>query len=185
MVKDYSLGGKIPEIEKKINTDQFKISEEILDVRFEKGLSFDEVAQVVGMPREKYIKFEYGDNDLGLPEYYEVLHKLREYKSKPSVSNIQSDSKINCEKKVDEAVFKVGSNYTFRNVDILSSTPESTNVFTNLVPDTNRHQRPYKNCTVFNSKDVEKKFTFVKIQLENLNDVNFSLKEKRKEGTAA
>lgn len=51
MVKDYSLGGKIPEIEEIINTDQFKISEEILDARFEKGLSVDEAAQVAGLPR--------------------------------------------------------------------------------------------------------------------------------------
>lgn len=183
MVKDYSLGGKFPGVEKIINTDQFKISEEILDVRFEKGLSFDEAVQVVGMPREKYIKFEYGDDDIDVSEYCEVLRKLREYNSKPLVGNNQSDFKINCE---NEAVFKEGSNYIFCNGGISSSTPESTSVFTNLVPDTNRHQRPYKNYkTVFNSKDVEKKFTFDKIRSGNLNDVNFSLKEGRKEGTAA
>lgn len=79
MVKDYSLGGEIPEIEELINTDQFKISEEILDARFEKGLSFDEAAQVVGLSREKYIKFEYGDNDISVSEYRDVLRKLRDY----------------------------------------------------------------------------------------------------------
>lgn len=79
MVKDYSLGGKIPEIEEIINTDQFKISEEILDIRFEKGLSFDEAAKVVGLSREKYIKFEYGDNDISVSEYRDVLRKLRDY----------------------------------------------------------------------------------------------------------
>lgn len=79
MVKDYSLGGKIPEIEEKINTDQFKISEEILDTRFEKGLSFEEAAQVVGLPNEKYIKFEYGDTDMPVSEYRKILRKLRDY----------------------------------------------------------------------------------------------------------
>ena len=79
MVKDYSLGGKIPEIAEIINTDQFKISEEILDARFEKGLSFDEAAQVAGLLREKYIKFEYGDNDINLSEYRNVLRKLKDY----------------------------------------------------------------------------------------------------------
>lgn len=81
MVKDYSLGGKIPEIEEKINTDQFKISEEILDIRFKKGLSFDEAAQVVGLSPEKYIKFEYGDSDINVSEYCKVIHKLKDYKS--------------------------------------------------------------------------------------------------------
>lgn len=79
MVKDYSLGGKIPEIEELINTDQFKISEEILDARFEKRLSFDEAAKVAGLSREKYIKFEYGDIDINVSEYRDVLRKLRNY----------------------------------------------------------------------------------------------------------
>lgn len=79
MVKDYSLGGKIPEIKEIINTDQFKISEEILDTRFEKGLSFDEAVQAVGLSREKYIKFEYGDNDISVSEYRNVLRRLRDY----------------------------------------------------------------------------------------------------------
>lgn len=79
MVKNYSLGGKIPEIEERINTDQFKISEEILDARFEKGLSFEDAVQIVGLPQEKYIKFEYGDNDINLSEYRKVLHKLKDY----------------------------------------------------------------------------------------------------------
>lgn len=80
MVKDYSLGGKIPEIAEIITTDQFKISEEILDIRFKKGLSFDEAAEVVGLPRENYIKFEYGDTDINVSEYHKVLRKLKDYK---------------------------------------------------------------------------------------------------------
>ena len=183
MVVDYSLGGMIPEIKEKMKTEHFILSEEILDIRFEKKLTFDEAAEILDIPRETYIKFEYGDDDIDVSEYREVLRKLREYNSKPLVGNNQSNFKINCE---NEAVFKEGSNYIFCNVGISSSTPESTNVFTNLVPDTNRHQPPYKNYkTVFNSKDVEKKFTFDKIRSGNLNDVNFSLKEERKEGTAA
>ena len=79
MVKDYSLGGKIPEIEEIINTDQFKISEEILDIRFKKGLSFDDAAQVVGLSQEKYIKFEYGDSDINVSDYRKVLRKLKDY----------------------------------------------------------------------------------------------------------
>lgn len=80
MVKDYSLGGKIPEIEERINTDQFKISEEILDARFEKKLSFEEAAQIVGLPKEEYIKFEYGDSDIKVLEYRKVLRKLKDCK---------------------------------------------------------------------------------------------------------
>lgn len=79
MVKDYSLGGKIPEIEEIINTDQFKISEEILNARFERGLSFNEAAQVVGLSRENYIKFEYSDTDINVSEYRKVLRKLKDY----------------------------------------------------------------------------------------------------------
>ena len=79
MVKDYSLGGKIPEIDEIINTDQFKISEEILDTRFAKGLSFETAVQVVGLSKEKYIKFEYGDSDINVSEYRNVLRKLKDY----------------------------------------------------------------------------------------------------------
>ena len=80
MVKDYSLGGKIPEIKEIINTDQFKISEEILDARLEKKLSFEEAAKIAELPQEKYIKFEYGDSDINVSKYRKVLRKLKNYK---------------------------------------------------------------------------------------------------------
>lgn len=43
-MKDY-LAHAVPEIEKIISTEQFKLSEELLDLRFALGLSFYETAK--------------------------------------------------------------------------------------------------------------------------------------------
>lgn len=86
-MKDY-LAHAVPEIEKIISTEQFKLSEEILDLRFALGLSFYETAQFLKLDPNVYIKYEYADTDLSPSDYQAVINKLKTYqKDKATCSN--------------------------------------------------------------------------------------------------
>lgn len=86
-MKDY-LAHAVPEIEKIISTEQFKLSEELLDLRFALGLSFYETAQFLELDPSVYIKYEYADTDLSPDDYQAIIDKLKAYqKDSPTCSN--------------------------------------------------------------------------------------------------
>lgn len=86
-MKDY-LAHAVPEIEKIISTEQFKLSEELLDLRFALGLSFYETAQFLELDPNVYIKYEYADTDLNPDDYQAIIDKLKAYqKDSPTCSN--------------------------------------------------------------------------------------------------
>lgn len=77
-MKDY-LAHAVPEIEKIISTEQFKLSEEILDLRFALGLSFYETAQFLNLDPKVYIEYEYANTDLSPDDYQAIINKLKTY----------------------------------------------------------------------------------------------------------
>lgn len=86
-MKDY-LAHVIPQVEKIISTEQFKLSEELLDLRFALGLSFYETAKWLDLDPNVYIKFEYADTDLSPNDYQDIIDKLKAYqKDSPTCSN--------------------------------------------------------------------------------------------------
>ena len=85
-MKDY-LAHAIPEIEKIISTEQFKLSEEILDLRFALGLSFYETAAFLDLDPKVYIEYEYANTDLSPDNYQAVIDKLRTHKSYQAIIN--------------------------------------------------------------------------------------------------
>lgn len=86
-MKDY-LAHAVPEIEKIISTEQFKLSEDLLDLRFALGLSFYETAQFLELDPNVYIKYEYANTDLSPDDYQAIIDKLKAYqKDSPTCSN--------------------------------------------------------------------------------------------------
>lgn len=86
-MKDY-LAYVIPQVEKIISTEQFKLSEELLDLRFALGLSFYETAKLLNLDPNVYIKYEYADTDLSPNDYQAIIDKLKAYqKDSPTCSN--------------------------------------------------------------------------------------------------
>lgn len=77
-MKDY-LAHAVPEIEKIISTEQFKLSEELLDLRFALGLSFYETAKWLNLDPNVYIKYEYANTDLSPNDYQDIIDKLKAY----------------------------------------------------------------------------------------------------------
>lgn len=82
-MKDY-LAHAVPEIEKIISTEQFKLSEKILDLRFALGLSFYETAELLNLDPNIYIKYEYADTDLSPNNYQTTIDKLKAYQKDQS-----------------------------------------------------------------------------------------------------
>lgn len=86
-MKDY-LAHVIPQVEKIISTEQFKLSEELLNLRFALGLSFYETAKLLNLDPNVYIKYEYADTDLSPNDYQAIIDKLKAYqKDSPTCSN--------------------------------------------------------------------------------------------------
>lgn len=86
-MKDY-LAHVIPQVEKIISTEQFKLSEKLLDLRFALGLSFYETAKLLNLDPNVYIKYEYADTDLSPNDYQAIIDKLKVYqKDSPTCSN--------------------------------------------------------------------------------------------------
>lgn len=79
-MKDY-LAHTIPEVEKIISTEQFKLSEKLLDLRFALGLSFYETAKWLNLDPRVYIKYEYADTDLSPDDYQAIIDKLETHKN--------------------------------------------------------------------------------------------------------
>ena len=79
-MKDY-LAHAVPQIEKIISTEQFKLSEEILDLRFALGLSFYETAKFLDLDPKVYIEYEYANTDLSPNDYQAVIDKLKTHKT--------------------------------------------------------------------------------------------------------
>lgn len=78
-MKDY-LAHAIPQVEKIVSTEQFKLSEELLDLRFALGLSFYETAKFLDLDPKVYIEYEYANTDLSPDNYQAVIDKLKTYK---------------------------------------------------------------------------------------------------------
>lgn len=79
-MKDY-LAHAVPQIEKIVSTEQFKLSEELLDLRFVLGLSFYETAAFLDLDPKVYIEYEYANTDLNIESYQAVIDKLKTHKN--------------------------------------------------------------------------------------------------------
>ena len=82
MAFDYTFGLDIPELKKMRWTEQFAISEELMDLRYELTLSEQEMAEIVGKSLQDYLRLEYVVESIPMEEYEEALQKINTYKTK-------------------------------------------------------------------------------------------------------
>ena len=69
-------------LQEKIKKESFKLSEKILDLRYDIGLSFDETAELLNLKPEKYIDYEYGEDSIPISSYNKCIEILEEYGDK-------------------------------------------------------------------------------------------------------
>lgn len=77
-----------PKIKEKISSEQFKLSEILLDKRYELNLSFAKISNIVGLTEDEYIKYEYGNTQIPVEDYHKAIAKIEEYEKDHSQVNI-------------------------------------------------------------------------------------------------
>ena len=79
MAFDYTFGLELPELKRIISTEQFKLSEELMDLRFELSFSEQEMAQIIDISLQEYLQMEFAMEDIPIEKYRTALEKVREY----------------------------------------------------------------------------------------------------------
>ena len=74
-------------LKSKLSSEQFKLSETLLDKRYELNLSFTEISKIVGVNEDEYIKYEYGNTDIPVECYQKAIKRIEEYE----VGGIKND----------------------------------------------------------------------------------------------
>ena len=67
-------------LKSKLSSEQFKLSETLLDKRYELNLSLTETSKIVGVHEDEYIKYEYGNTDVPVECYQKSVKRLEEYR---------------------------------------------------------------------------------------------------------
>lgn len=60
-----------------MQTDQFLLSEDILDKRFELGVDAEKMSKILEISLNDYMKLEYGDPSVDLIKFKSALKKLK------------------------------------------------------------------------------------------------------------
>lgn len=60
------------DLEKLYNSDQYKLSNDLLSIRITKGMNQDSASKLLGINKERYIELESGDINTSI-EYYRSM----------------------------------------------------------------------------------------------------------------
>jgi len=64
------------DLEKLYNSDQYKLSNDLLSIRITKGMDQDYASKLLGISKERYIELESGDINTSIKEYRSIILKL-------------------------------------------------------------------------------------------------------------
>ena len=65
-----------PDLEKLYNSDQYKLSNDLLSIRITKGMNQDSASKLLGIDKERYIELESGDINTSIEEYRSIILNL-------------------------------------------------------------------------------------------------------------
>ena len=82
MMNKYFFSSDNKYLQDKMKTEEFKYSEKLLDLRYELGLNFKEVADILNLKVDEYIDYEYGESNISKEDYIKAIEKLENYKLK-------------------------------------------------------------------------------------------------------
>ena len=92
---DYTFGHELSELNKFIKTEQFQLSEKIMDKRFEMGYTEEEMATFLNVSLEDYILMEFAEESIPVENYQKVIELLDKYESRrKEVRTIFMDIKL-------------------------------------------------------------------------------------------
>lgn len=64
------------DLEKLYNSDQYKLSNDLLSIRITKGMNQDSASKLLGIDKERYIELESGDINTYIEEYRSIILNL-------------------------------------------------------------------------------------------------------------
>lgn len=79
MTYDYTFGLDLPELKKIISTEQFELSEELMDLRYELGVSEEEMAKITNFSLQEYLLMEFGMEDVNVSQYKQAISNAKKY----------------------------------------------------------------------------------------------------------
>ncbi len=82
MEYNYVLGTQNKKVAAKMQSEQFKISEVLLDKRFELGLNVKELSEIVGITPKEYVDLEYGEPTIDIENYLKAIKSIEIYEKK-------------------------------------------------------------------------------------------------------
>lgn len=59
-----------------MNSEQYKYSEELLDLRYDNGLSLQDMIHITGLTKHEYLSLECSDMTIDVDEYKEAINKV-------------------------------------------------------------------------------------------------------------
>lgn len=59
-----------------MNSEQYKYSEELLDLRYDNDLSLQDMIHITGLTKHDYLSLECSDMTIGVDEYKEAINKV-------------------------------------------------------------------------------------------------------------
>ena len=59
-----------------MNSEQYKYSEELLDLRYDNGLSLQDMVHITGLTKHEYLSLECSDMTIDVDEYKEAINKV-------------------------------------------------------------------------------------------------------------
>ena len=60
-----------------VNTEQYKLSRELMGIRYEYSLSLECICEVLGLTFDEYANLEFGDVSIEVKEYNMYIKKLK------------------------------------------------------------------------------------------------------------
>jgi len=61
------------------NSEQYKYSEKILDLRYDNGLSLEDMIKITGLTKYEYVSLECSDITVDVSVYKDAIKKINEY----------------------------------------------------------------------------------------------------------
>lgn len=75
-------------LQEKMKKESFKLSEKLLDLRYDIGLSFEETAELLNLKTEEYLDYEYGEDSIPISSYNRCIDILEDYKARKENNTI-------------------------------------------------------------------------------------------------
>lgn len=70
-----------------MNSEQYKYSEELLDLRYDNDLSLQDMIHITGLTKHEYLSLECSDMTIDVDEYKEAINKVNNRLEEWGVSN--------------------------------------------------------------------------------------------------